>query len=390
MSALRLNVIKTTGELRRIAPAWDDLWQRSAVTMPFARAHFVADWLQHFAGRHDFCALTVETQSQLVAALPLVARRLGRFYTAGSVPDNKWSPAGDLLIDESDPTAEILDCLAAGLNKTPWSMLWFDGVLGAASRWQNFRSAIQRQGFDAEWIPQFQVGWIPTQGDWNAFQHSWSKNHRRHMNRCRRRLHEAALTETKVYHQLSSEQITQRMRDGFTVEDRSWKGTAGTSTLRCNGMFDYYVHQAQRLAKSDQLALVFLEHDNFPIAFEYGLMAKGIYHSFKVGYDAQYAKYSPGQVLMGDLLEIGYRDAMYQAIDCMGPMSGAVARWKPENYTVGRLIAASSRGVSQLLLDGYRHLWPFVRKWRDKKADTLCDEDVNKLGENSLTKIGRL
>ena len=91
MHRARLRQIQSVGELRAMAPAWDDLWRRSDVTLPVVRAELLAQWLEQFAPGTDFRGLVVEDQGQWVAALPLVGRRLGPVLRAGGMPSNEWS-----------------------------------------------------------------------------------------------------------------------------------------------------------------------------------------------------------------------------------------------------------------------------------------------------------
>src|SRR5438046_1006405 len=70
----------------------------------------------------------------------------------------------------------------------------------------------------------------------------------------------------------------------FELENQTWKGDEGTSVLRTPGMLDYFVRQAELMARRGQLALHFLELDGQPIAFELGYFAKGTYFAHKGSY----------------------------------------------------------------------------------------------------------
>ena len=59
MSRLRLVRIDSLAEWRGQADAWDDLWSRSAVAVPTARAELIAQWLEEFAPGRPFCAFIV-------------------------------------------------------------------------------------------------------------------------------------------------------------------------------------------------------------------------------------------------------------------------------------------------------------------------------------------
>lgn len=229
-----------------------------------------------------------------------------------------------------------------------------------------------RGDIEGDWNAQFEVSRIPTSGDWDTYRKSWSKNHRRNMNRCRRRLNESGDTQTRVYSNVSADQVEPLMRTGFSIEDRSWKGETGTSVLRSPRMFDFYLRQAQRLVRWGQLEIAFLDHDGRPIAFEYAIFEKSVYHSFKVGCDAQFASFSPGQLLMSDLLGICFRDPQRRAVDCMGPLSDALARWQGTTYSVrpsGRRTTQDPGTYVTLRLPSHLALRPPVENVTDEKRN---------------------
>ncbi len=141
------------------------------------------------------------------------------------------------------------------------------------------------------------VDQVELDGDWPAYFAERSRNLRRHLRRVQSKTAAAGRLELQVLERLSPAAVARWLRTGLEIEDRGWKGAAGTSVLKTPGMFEFYLEQARRAASWGQLRLVFLELDGVPIAFEYGWLAKGVYFSPKVAYDEQYAAISPGQLL---------------------------------------------------------------------------------------------
>ncbi len=364
MARLQIQRIDSVAELRTAAPAWDDLWRRSDVTMPLARAELVAQWIEQFAPRANFRALVAMDGGQAVAALPLVERKLAGVLKVGGLPQNEWSPGGDLLLDPASDVHAALDLLVAAAADLPWQLLWFEAVTPGTHRWRTFLDALDRAGLGAEYHERCDVGLLSAHGDWESYQQTWSRNHRKKMTRCRRRLADGADVRMELHADLSPEQVEPILQRGFEVEDRSWKGNAGTSILKTPGMLPFFTRQARTLAEWGQLKLAFLVRDDRRIAFEYAPCAKSVYHSFKVGYDEQYAANSPGQLLMLELLRQMYREPQWQAIDCMGPINDALRSWRPDTYAVGRLAVAPHRLLGRALLHVYRNWWPQVRRLR--------------------------
>ena len=341
--ACRLIQLESVDQLRAEAARWDDLWQRSSVAMPTVRASQIALWLEHFAPRAAFRALIVEDAGRWVAGLPLVGRSPSPLLSVGGLPENEWTAAGDLLLDPMADSAGAVDVLVAAMGTLPWPLLRLADVEADADRWAALLASLDRVGVAWDYQPRIQLGRIPIDHDWNAQQNRWSRKHRQQMARKARRLSERGRLRLVFKSELAPEEVVYWLRRGFAVEDRGWKGEAGTSVLRTPGMFAFFLRQAEQLAQWGQIELVFLECDGQPIAFAYGMSAKGDYFSYKVGYDPAYAAYSPGQLLRYYLYERLFTDPRRRAIEYMAP-TPAHRRWKPDLYTVGRLLIAPSGG----------------------------------------------
>jgi CelD/BcsL family acetyltransferase involved in cellulose biosynthesis len=368
MSALRLLQIASVEELLAAAPAWDDLWRRSDATMPTLRAALLAQWRQWFARGADFRALVVEDGGQWVAALPLVERKIARLFGAGATPSNEWSSSGDLLLEPAAAVEPVLDLLVTAMGQLPWPLLWLDEIPLESPRWLALRQALDRAAVAAEGRAQYSVGRIEIGRDWPAYQRSWSRKHRQKMSWSLRRLESRGGVELVTLADLAPQQVSAWLRQGFDVEDRGWKAREGTSVLRTPRMFSFFVEQATQLARWGQLELHFLQVGAQPVAFAYGCSAKGVFHSCKVGYDPDYAVYSPGQLLRCRMLERFYGEPQRRWLDCQGPMTDAHAAWRPQTYAIGRLAVAPRQWVGRAMLLACRSLGAVRQRKRRKRG----------------------
>lgn len=333
-------------ELLAASELWNDLWRRSDVNSPTLRASLVALWMAHFGKlkpysleARRFRALVVEHDGRWVAGLPLVEARVGGVLSAGTWPANEWSDSGDLLLDPAVDPRPVLDALAKAMDLLPWPLLRLGDVPIEAARWQHMLAALERAGLPFHFRPEMAPGRINTQGNWEDYRQSWSRRHRQQVPRHARRLAQRGRVELQVLDQLDPDEVEPWLSAGFDIEDRSWKGVRGTSVRRSPGIFAFYLDQARELARCGALSLAMLVLDGRPIAFAYGMCAKGAYRSYKVGYDPEFAQYSPGQLLRYRLLERFFCDDRYQAIEYITPTPAHIC-WRPERYQVGRLLVA--------------------------------------------------
>ena len=280
----------------------------------------------------------------------------------GRLPTNDWSWAGDLLVDPSADLDSVLELLAMAIGRLPWPLVWMDGVALESARWQAFVSALESVGLTFDGSEQFRVGQIEIGHDWDAYQATWSGNHRHQMRRMAGRAQKEGGTTLVMLRDVRPEQVESLLRRGFEVECRSWKGARGTAVLKSPEVFEFYCRQARQLAEWGQLQLTYLELGGRAIAFEYGWNAKGVYCSPKVGYDEEYRRLTPGQLLRNELLARFFADSEQQLFDFGGPLADATAKWSTGTYSIGRLVVGTERRGGRALMGVLRKYWDWKRR----------------------------
>ena len=386
MNNLRTIHLASVANLRAAATAWDDLWQRSDVSLPLLRAELLAQWVEQFAPRGDFQAIVVADQSQWIAALPLVSCRAGWLVPAGGLPCNPWASCGDLLCDAAAATNDsAMDLLAAATAELPWHFLWLNGATPEAPRWQALLRACGRVGISAAGHEQWRVGRLAIDHDWNAYQKQLPKNHRQAMNRAARRLADQGNLQFEMLAQIEPANVETWLREAFGVENLGWKGESGTSVLRTPGIFDFFATQAEQLARWGQLQTAALRLDGRMLAFMYGCRAKNVCFAHKIGYDPSFAAFSPGQLLFYHLLERFHADGETRALDFMGPMTQSLSRWRPATYGIGRVAMAPRRLLERTAMIAYRNVWRRFRHWQANAGDAGNQAGVPSCGAVEAT-----
>jgi CelD/BcsL family acetyltransferase involved in cellulose biosynthesis len=355
-SKLQLHIIQGLDGLARSADGWNDLWQRSDTASPSARAEQLALWAESFAPTERFSALAVEDAGRLVAALPLVRRRVRKVLAVGAVPWCEWTSGGDLLVDPHCNTASALDLLARGAAHSGWPLLWCEHVPRDEPRWQQLAAALSRAGWSVDFRDQSKTAQTVINHDWASYEAGLRGEFRRSRKRYARRLEEHGKTEVIVHRPTDPAEVDKLVRITFEVEDRSWKGTEGTSVLKNDGMLAFYQRQARLLAAQGQLEIVILEHDGTPIASAYVWAAKSLRFIAKVGYDEAFRAFGPGQYLMMRYLQRLHADPDCQIVDYWGRLMQWSLDWSTRVYTTARLVAAPPRLHSRGLLYAYSRL----------------------------------
>jgi CelD/BcsL family acetyltransferase involved in cellulose biosynthesis len=353
---MQIRILESVEALAGVAGAWDDLWQRSEGASPSARADQVALFLAQFAPRSRFRAVIVEEAGRMLAAIPLFGRRVRRLVPVAALPGCEWSSGGDLLLDPACDRAAVLHRVAEGLERQPWPLLWCDEVPQDAPRWRQLGDALVRRGWHVDWRRQGSTGQVVVKGDWAAYEESLGGDFRRARKRYGRRLEQAASTTLHVQRPSDPYECDALVRRVFEVEDRSWKGAAGSSAMKTPGMLDFYQRQARLLAARGQLEIVLLQHGEATIAAAYIWAAKGVRFVAKLGYDEAYRQFGPGQHMIYRYLQRLHSDPDCRVLDFWGPLAPWTASWSNHVYDVGRLVAAPPRLASKGLYLAYTKL----------------------------------
>jgi CelD/BcsL family acetyltransferase involved in cellulose biosynthesis len=333
--------IQSIDALRAAAPAWNDLWQRSDCTSPLARAEPVADWLAHFAPDRRFEALVVADADHWLVALPLVERRMAGVLRAGVLPCSAWPSGATLLWDTSaTDDASVAAAVSAAAASLPWPLVFLEAAMPARASWQALHRTLRTSELPCDLRTRWHVGRLAIQHDWPSALGRLSRRHRQRMSACLRKLQRRGEVRFEVHAHLAPEQVEPLLCRAWQTEDRGWKGAAGTSVLRVPGAAKFMLAQARCLAADGRLLLAFLDCGQASVAFSYGALGKGVFHSFKIGFDPAFAALSPGHLLQYHLLKALHADPQVAAVDYIGEITAYHTRWRPEVYPFARLAFA--------------------------------------------------
>ena len=375
MNHLHCLHLTSVDQLRAAASTWDDLWWQSDVALPTVRAELLAQWIECFKPRGGFHALVVADHKQWIAALPLVPCRVGRLIPAGGLPTNPWSPCGELLLDPTADVAAALDALLGASGELSWPLLWLNETAPEAPRWQALLRACRRAGMAAGYHERYRVGRVPINQPWDIYRKNLPKNHRQAMQRALRRLECEGDVRFEMRSRLMVEEVEPWLQTAFELEERGWKGAAGSSVLRSPGMFRFFVRHAEQLARWGQLETAALRLDGRLLAFVYGFRAKGVYFAHKISYDPDFSAFSPGQLLFHHIFKQLHGQREVRALDFMGPLNQSLSRWRPETYGIGRIALAPRRGIGRAAMYAYQHWWRPLRNLNTAADARQSDRD---------------
>ena len=295
---MQTRTLRSIDELIRCREAWDELLEGSDVSFPTLRAEVLTLWLQHFGHEKAFCAVVVEEDGQFLAALPMLRETKLGVLPVLSLARNEWADTADLLMSRTCDRPAVAAELVREISGLRECLFWADDVRFQSPAWESLRQAATESGFQTNQELKHYVGLVETDDDWEAYLKRLSSGHRKGMRKADRTANSRGQLEFTSLRRLQGTQIRAALEEGFEIENRSWKSANGTSVMAIPGMLDFYIQSAALLAEVSELEILNLRLDGQLIAFEMGYHARGTYYSAKVGYDSDFAKLSPGQLLM--------------------------------------------------------------------------------------------
>ena len=345
---LRVRTLDLT-EFAANSQKWDELWNVSQVHQPTVRAAGIQLWCDSFAPDANFTALVVEDADRWIAGLPLVTSNSRRLFRT-QLPTNHTSSAGDFLLDESCDVHQACKLIADELTRQPESFVSFEEIITDTNRWRTLLDAMSASGAVLFLDHQNEVGVIDILDDWEAYQASWSSNHRSVLKRAHKKLIKQGDLTVERLQVPSDELLYETLEQCFEIEDRSWKGANSTSILKVAGLRSYYHCEARLVRDMGALDLWLLKSNDTIIAFEYCHYAKGTCFSHKISFDPDWRKFSPGKLLRRLQLERYHDDPTARLLDTLGLMCESKAKWATRTYGTNRCVAAIGGPVSRLAL----------------------------------------
>lgn len=296
----KVEVIASAAAFSELCSDWNALVGRSDDQI-FYRHEFIATWLNHFATGQWRILILREASGRLVAALPLLhgwARLHGLPLRQLRGAANLHSGRFDLIADQPEQaSAAFIDYLS---QQHDWDVLILTELPGHG-RARALEQVAGDRGFPTgRWCAMYSpCRKLPA--SWAELEGQLSSRFRANLRRRRRGL--AMLGRIRTERCSNSIELVEA---GFALELRGWKGRAGTAMAQDGDTFGFYTDLARVLSATGQLALWALYLDERLIAFQFGLEHRGSYALLKPAYDESLARYSPGQLLMAEVL----RDAI--------------------------------------------------------------------------------
>ena len=357
----------------------DFLGNRAMEPNIFFSGRFLAPAMPRLEDRQIRLALIrddVGSRSRLRLLMPFSIEKPG--FSVGAsiirVWSNPFGPLGTPLVD-GEEAAEILDnlleALAAKSAALPPILVLPDVRLSG-----NFVAMIKAiaisRNLPVAITSPYARPMLESYDDGETYMgRSIAKHHRRDMRRQWRMLEDQGTLTYNVARQPS--EIRLRMEEFLALEASGWKGAKRSAMVTDRYRSAFAREAITNLAETDSVRIHTLDFNGRAIASMVVFIMAGEAYTWKTAYNEEFAKYSPGKLLMAELTEWHLDDANIMRTDsCAAPDHPIMSRMWEEREEMGTLVIGlaqnSDRDVRQVSaqLHLYRNTRNMARVLREK------------------------
>lgn len=165
---------------------------------------------------------------------------------------------------------------------------------------------------------------IDCTGSWEAYVESRGKSRAAEWRAKERR----ALRAGDRFQVLSSwDDVARVWEDVLRVEASGWKGRKGTAIRQAPDARSFYAGVCRDLAIGEKLRLFLHWRGDRIIAFHLCTLHAGRLTSLKSGYDEEFAKDSPGQIVRWWMVKWAFENPEVRILDFLGPVTETKRQW---------------------------------------------------------------
>jgi len=151
------------------------------------------------------------------------------------------------------------------------------------------------------------------------------------------------------------------LADLFRLEAAAWKGAAGTAIACDPKLVRYYTTLARLFARQRRLTLAFLRAQGKRVAGQLALEDGTTYYLIKVGYDPEFSRFGPGQILVRETAADAHRRGL-RRYDMMGKDTPWKLKWTDTARAHASLTIYAPTALGQARWFARRVAAPVIRR----------------------------
>jgi CelD/BcsL family acetyltransferase involved in cellulose biosynthesis len=331
--------VSTLEGLETLRGAWEEAQARSAPDNVFVTFDWALAWWRHFGAGRRLRVLVVRRGADPAAILPLWEGPLGSRW----LPFRRIQILGTGLSDRldlllcGDPAASAEAALRHLLARPArWDVLELREVPEESEAVEAIRTAAARLGLECEVAADSECHYVPIRSDWETFFATrFGRRQRKTLNHNARRL-EAKCGPVSTTFNAVPDDPALLARLAAMPQEAVYHGADRLSIFGSGPKRAFFEEVVQRFSRRGWLRLGVLELKGELAAFRLAFRYAGKHIDYFTGFHRDYAKVSPGAVLLAQVMEDCFRDRLRE-VDFLRGAEPWKAVWTDERRRNVRL-----------------------------------------------------
>lgn len=358
-TSIAITEVRTAADLADWIPAWRQLAKLALESNVFYEPEFLIPALEHYADKslrillaHSSPRGQPNGPKILCGLMPLIASADQRQTRIPSQETWRYPQAflSSPLI-RGDVAAETLTAMWEHLELEKSAPFWVTlSCVGADGPFQHQVT----QFLQERDLPFFvrsmhrRAVFVPSASA-NEYFARWSKVRRHSVTRLGKRLGELGKLQVDVF--TKDDDCEKWIAQFLELEARGWKGRVGTALLKSQQDQQFTSQMLRNCAEAGKLMMLALKLDETTIAMKCNALAGNQAFAWKIAYDEDYYKFSPGCVLEKANIELLHEQHITQWMDsCATPNHPMIDSLWPDRRLIQSISIGTNRRGSRLAM----------------------------------------
>jgi CelD/BcsL family acetyltransferase involved in cellulose biosynthesis len=223
------------------------------------------------------------------------------------------------------------------------------------------KDAAEEAGFRVITRPHLLSPYAGMEYGWNEYKRNLHSHLLRNLRRGRKQLEEKGPLVVEIVS--GGAVLDAQLEEAMQVEASGWKGKLGTAILSRPHTLQFYREMVGWAAERGLLRLYLLRHAGRVLTMCLTLQQHGVCYMLKGGYDEEFKRYSPGNILTEALLE-DCASRGIKRVEIYGEAEAYKMNWATGTNQYLRLEAFAPTATGQLALAAYRYGRPITSRVR--------------------------
>ena len=302
--------------------AWNQLTPSAPLSSPMMTYSWIAAYFQYrIASDEEWICIFCYSDDTLLGVLPLLVSThdvLGFSWPVLRTPRDEHTKYVDMLISSAaNSSTSVSESLLETVKEEYPNHFWvdFNPVLESSPTY-SLAEMLKSNGHPTLLTPVAQAAYLRIEGTFEEYRASLAKKFRGNLNNAKNKLQRLGDPINVEFIDAASLRGNELQRF-MEIEAASWKGEGGSAILRSEDLVSFYKSVTDGLVKPDMLLWCFLNLGGRTIASNMCIKIGGTLFLWKLGYDNEFSKCSPGSIMFEELVKFAYESENVNEINLM-------------------------------------------------------------------------